>query len=299
MNTKNLKGAILAAAGVLLLATGAAAEKRVDETRKLDEDARVSVENMAGSITVAGWDREEIRIEGLLSDQVERLDIDGDEHRLDIEVVIEEGRHRNIEGSVLEIHLPHGCELDLEGISADIAVNGVTGEIDAESVSGDIVVEGEPEEINAESVSGDVVLRVSCEVIEAASVSGDVEITGGAARETDAASVSGDIELRDFEVRRLDAESVSGEILFQGVLRPDAVFSLGCQSGDIRLELEGEVNAEFDLETFSGSIRSDFGPEPRKRDRWLPGSELYFSVGEGRAQVEIESFSGDIQLQKR
>jgi len=254
MNWNKPNGVMMATLAALLLATSSIAERAVDQTRTIDVNATVSVGNTAGSIVVTGWDRGEIRITGTLSDQAKRLDIDGNERRLDIEVVLEDGRHHNIEGSHLEISLPRGCRIDLEGISADITVSGMTDEVDAGSVSGDIRVEGDLKEVGAESVSGDVELRVKCESIEASSVSGALDIRDSRAEECDAGSISGNVELMNLEARELEVECISGRIDFEGRILAGGTLSMGSQSGDIRLKLDRDLDAEFRISTFSGDI---------------------------------------------
>ena len=60
----------------LLLFCGAAwADESVDRTIPASAAARIEIENVAGSIEVTGWDRNEVHIVGTLGDDVEGLDI--------------------------------------------------------------------------------------------------------------------------------------------------------------------------------------------------------------------------------
>ena len=60
-----------------------------------------------------------------------------------------------------------------------------------------------------------------------------------------------------------------------------------------------EMNADFYVETYSGSIKNQIGPSPTRADDYGPGKELRFSSGTGGARVSIESFSGSVKLIKR
>ena len=56
-------------------------------------------------------------------------------------------------------------------------------------------------------------------------------------------------------------------------------------------------SADYEIETFSGTIDTDFGPRPDRGS--LLGTELEFSVGSGDADVSLSSFSGRIRLRER
>ena len=67
-------------------------------------------------------------------------------------------------------------------------------------------------------------------------------------------------------------------------------------SGDVRLELVGAVNAEFDISSFNGEIRNCFGPKAVSTSEYAPGKELRFREGQGTAHVRIKTMNGDISV---
>jgi len=67
-------------------------------------------------------------------------------------------------------------------------------------------------------------------------------------------------------------------------------------NGDLRLDILGKVDAEFDIETFNGSIDNSFGPDPVRTSRYAPGRELRFTHGEGNARIRIKTLNGGISL---
>ena len=66
----------------------------------------------------------------------------------------------------------------------------------------------------------------------------------------------------------------------------------------ITLWVPANASADYEIETFSGRIENDFGPEPKKAD-FLPAKSLSFSVGSGSADVEITAVSGTIRLKAK
>src|SRR5262245_31633537 len=93
-------------------AAPALAQQKVDEHRPAAREAQIKLENIAGSGMVTGWDKEELAITGTVGKGTVGLEITGDRERIDAEVKLpEHGKHVDIEGSDLVIHLPRGCRL--------------------------------------------------------------------------------------------------------------------------------------------------------------------------------------------
>ena len=283
----------------LILAGTALAQQRIDESREVDKDATISIENLAGKVTVTGWSKHEVRITGTLDEKAEELRISGSGDHLEIEVRYPD-RVKNIdEGSVLEVMVPHGSDVEVSCVSADISVAEVRGELDIETVSGEVTLRGEPAAIEVETVSGSLDVDVSTDTAALACISGDIVIKG-VRRELECSVISGSIEVdagKDLE--SLDCETISGDVAVTGHLPRGAEWSLSAHSGDITLDILGKVNARFQIETFSGKIHDIFGHRASRESKYAPGEELNFSEGDGSASVEIEAFSGDVRVRRR
>ena len=65
---------------------------------------------------------------------------------------------------------------------------------------------------------------------------------------------------------------------------------------DSEVILNGTVSAEFDIETFNGSIRNCFGPKPERTSRYSPGLGLSFTQGDGNGNVVIETLNGSVRI---
>ena len=57
-------------------------------------------------------------------------------------------------------------------------------------------------------------------------------------------------------------------------------------------------SATIDVETFSGSIRSEFDGRSH-RERYGPGASLSVIRGDGDADISVSTFSGSVTLEKR
>ncbi|MDH3627008.1 MAG: DUF4097 family beta strand repeat-containing protein [Acidobacteriota bacterium] len=257
-----MKKITLIAALLLMALPLLAGTKTVDITRDATADADVSIELISGTIRVVVGSNSEVRIRGTVNDRWETVEVDGDDDDISIEVDLPSGTHNNVRLEAdLEISVPAGVELSIETVSSEIWVEGLTGSVSVETVSGDIDIDGNMEEILVESVSG------------------SIDIRGGKSTDT------------------IEVELVSGTVEVSGGFNNGGDYSIGAVSGNITLRVPAGFGAEYEIETFSGSIKSDFGPTP-KRAEYLPSKSLSFTEGNGSADVEIETFSGTIRLQK-
>jgi len=299
----------------LALASAAAFAGRdgrpVDERRTLKPDARVEVSNVAGLIEVEAWGRNELRLTGHLSEQVEKLEITGNESRLKIEVKLPK-RTRHVEDTVLHLKVPAGITLEADGVSADIAVRGVKGDVEANTVSGDVRLEVGSKKVEARSVSGDVTVDAPSVETRVESVSGDVTVRG-VKGEVRGETVSGDVSVRGTTARRIEVQSVSGDLELEIELAADAEVEAKTMSGDVVLNVPRLPDVDIELETYSGEIEpSELLPGfPAKRQRSRRHDDddddhdeddenrEYSRQGKGPGRVRLHSFSGDIMVRKR
>ncbi len=268
--------------------------------RRLDaaSDGVVSISNIAGSVEVIGWSRNEVEVTGTLGKNVEELifERDGDEVEITVRVT---KRHGHRISSDLVINVPEKSSIEVVGVSADIDVRNVFGEQRLQSVSGDIDCEIFAADVDVETVSGDVEAQgddVAVHV-DLSSVSGDVEAQN-LAGEVAAHSVSGDVVLFNSSFDRVRLETVNGDIIFRSGLSDDGSFKVETINGDLDVKFSNAVSARFDVETFNGDINNCFGPEPVRTSKYTPGTELKFTEGKGKGRVTIKTLNGDLRLCK-
>ena len=254
-------------------------------------DGIVEVDNIAGSITIHGTDRNEVRVKAKLGKNVEGVEFEQSKNSVSIQVRHDKSKDHH-GGADLEIWLPRDSELDITGVSADIEVDAVRGEQRLKSVSGEIETESLGANVSAASVSGDVVVAGKGEANEVRieSVSGDV---GGTALngDIDAKSVSGDVEIRGAQVTRGRFSSTSGDVDIEASIGTGSRIDFETVSGDLTFTVVGEKDGSYDFSTFSGDIENCFGPEAEKS-----GSRrrLRFGVGNEKARIRAGTMSGDI-----
>jgi len=272
------------------------AGRPIDERRALKSDARVHVSNVAGSIEIASWDKNEVYVTGELGQGAEKLDISGSDSNLEI-VVRTPKNSRNVSGTDLRIMLPVNTVLSIDAVSADVVVQGIKGKVSAASVSGEVTLSLASDDVEARSVSGDVVLRSPARNCVINTISGDVRISGPSGK-LRLETVSGDAELiGSGPFSEISLKSISGDFDVDAALSGDGKLIGETLSGEMRVRLPTATSALVTLHTFSGDVRSAFGalapPGEDRRER------QEFKIGDGRARVDLSSFSGDIRLEKR
>jgi len=269
-------------------------QSRVDTTFAFNKNGSVDLTEVAGDVVVNAWDRSEARVRAYAERGRIRSSLSAS--RLSLEVEPVSGRTGD---SKLEVWVPAGVRVVARSTSGDVTVKGTKGEVDARSTSGDVVVTAATDRITIESVSGDVRGSQLNGDIRSESVSGTIEIRD-ASGPVRAETTSGDISLLGVTSRNAFATTVSGEVEYDGTVDKDGRYEFHSHSGDIRLGIPESSSAQFSVETFSGSLDSEFPItlQPGQRSTGRP-RRFEFTLGSGGARITAESFSGDIVLARR
>jgi DUF4097 and DUF4098 domain-containing protein YvlB len=287
----------VAAALSLALPLSAVAQGRtqIDTTVRIDRQGIVDLSIVSGMITVTGWDRPDVRISAV-TDGDTRLRFDANASRITLDVDHERsrGRHNNGDARYI-VSVPRGVRLELEAVSGDVKATGSQGEIDASSVSGDVEVSDGVRVVSVESVSGSVRATQVNGNLRAESVSGSVraETVSGS---VEASTVSGTIRLVGVQSRDVRTETVSGNILYTGTIDAGGKYDFESHSGTIRLNIPRTAGANVSVETFSGDISTDFPAVRQPTGRSRQGGNFEFTIGDGRARISAQTFSGTIVI---
>ena len=130
-----------------------------------------------------------------------------------------------------------------------------------------------------------------------ASVSGDVNVTGVTGR-LKASAVSGDVHITDVS-GSVSASAVSGDVKVE-INRLDGSddMKFNTVSGDVSVTLPGSLDADVDMSSFSGSIKTDFAIEVRS-ERYGSRNSARAKLGEGSRRLKMSSVSGDLSLRRQ
>ena len=120
-----------------------------------------------------------------------------------------------------------------------------------------------------------------------------VDVTGDMSAET----TNGDIVVENAQTSSLEISTVNGDVTFNGTVRDKGSYRLTTHGGDIRVGLGGAQNATVFVRTFQGDFTADFPIQLPEGQTPRSGSKRFnFTLGNGSARIEVQSFNGDIVL---
>jgi DUF4097 and DUF4098 domain-containing protein YvlB len=283
----------------LLLGASAAcnaADSTFDRTVPADPRGVVEVSNVAGKVTVMGWDKPEVAVHAVLGEGVTRVDVTQSKGRTVVKVVLPRMSSHGGDAD-LQVRVPNQSEVQATAVSADLETSKVLGVQRLKTVSGDLRAELSGTEFEAKTVSGDMRLRGSAQKgdVRVSTVSGNITLDRGAG-DIEAESVSGDVRLEVDPASGVRMHSTSGDITFRGQLDDTATLEAETVSGDVTLRSRAQTGYEYEVSSFSGDIGNCFGKEAESVSRHGPGTRLNGTLGNGKARVRVKSMSGDVQI---
>src|SRR5687767_693700 len=116
---RNHRRAALWVACVLPLAAFAR-DDAIDRKVAADATGVVVISNVAGTIEVRGWDRNEVQVTGHYGEGVERVDVESSKGRTVIKVVLPRGNSHDGDAD-LEVSVPKGSNVEVTAVSADVS----------------------------------------------------------------------------------------------------------------------------------------------------------------------------------
>ena len=280
-------------------------QRQVSQGGTVDPDAEIEIYNVSGSITIIGWDRDEVRVNATLGEGTDRLDFENDGATVEITVVIESRRRRDPERPVgeshLEIMVPRAATLDVEALASSITVTDVSGAVRMDTSVGQITFAGDSSEIEADTSAGNIEITTSSNMaeIDAENMAGSVTVQLGGG-EVAASTVTGNIRVIGGRLSDSSFESTSGGIYFEGEIGPDAELDFENFDGNIDLLIPADTAASFEITTQAGTIDTEFGYEGRRVEQYTAEQEAEFTLGDGAdASVSIDTFGGSVTIRKR
>lgn len=286
---------------VLALAVGGASSQKswagaeVDVSKSAARDGIVRIANVRGEIDIEGWDRPEVRVRGEIDDLAEDLEfrVQGDETLIRVEISKLRGMWGD--GSDLEIRVPSGSRLEIDGVSTEIEVDGVAGILMIRSVSGDVDIRGAESGAEINTVSGDVDLDGGSGRTKVVTVSGEITVDGNAT-EVSVNAVSGDVELNLGAFDNLRATTVNGSVSVDGRLNSDGHIRAESVNGELTIRLDDPVDVRIDAHAGPGGEIDNSLTRDEPRDVFPNQMEL--RSGDGSALIEVSTVNGEINLKR-
>jgi len=283
---------------------------------------RVVIDGLRGDVQISGSETDTVKVSGqrivrsmnrAAADELGRespVEITGDADQVTIHLGGEAAQTRSV-SHTLEIGVPKGASVKVEGRSGDLRVTNVTGavkisgrgsDVELSYIGGPVTVSGtyngavqfqridKPVEFNGsrtelrvERIPGE--LRIALGDVKATNIVGPMRLS----------TRSNDIRIDGFN-NNMDITSERGDLDLRPGQTPLGQIQAHARSGNIRLSLPADAQFSMNARTNRGEIKNEFGgtlkKETESRRETLQGA-----VGSGPV-IDLQTDRGDILVRK-
>ena len=227
----------------------------------------------SGTLTVRGWEKNELRVRSSDASQIElrRLDKakDTSTPAWRIDVMVLDARSK-VNAKLVDcqavadvfMEVPAGATVQVQTRDGDISIAGVAGAY-AGSQNGSINIERATKIVEAGSVGGSISLKDSSGRVNLSSAGGIVEVTNvkpsGSDDTFEVGTVSGDIQLDRVSNPKVMAKTVNGNVTMIGPLAKSGHYAFTNMTGDVILALPNDASFQLNAKVSERrNIVSDF-----------------------------------------
>jgi len=251
------------------------------KTYDVDSDAQIAVDASEGDVTIKGWNSSKVELvtkkTAWSSDDFSRMNTTVDAKTDHVSVSEGALSHCVNCGFSYELRVPTAAHVTVSTASGDVDVRGIAGPVRIDASSGDIEIHNIGGQVRARAQSGDINISSIASSLEAYASSGDIaekDLTDDTSLVTDSGSVDAAFD-RMTSVHQVRLKS---------------------SSGDVMLVVPRGAGFVIDASTSSGSMDSNLRLPIRERDA---GAIVHAQVGDGGANVQFDTSSGDIEVTMR
>lgn len=263
---------------------------REQKTFTVNGPVRLALSTFDGSISVRGWDRNEVAVEvekvGADQQVVDRIQVTTSQNGNAITVDVQ--KPSPFERSGMRRSPSANLVVTVPMNTAVVARSG-DGSIEVRSVNGKVDLNTEDGSVRVEEIGGDLVARTGDGSVHGRKVDGHAEIrTGDGSVGLDGVLTGVTIETRDGSI----------EVTARPGSRTDTDWEVTTGDGHIQLEVPQGFGAEIDARTGDGRVRVDTltdTPEARGRED-DERSSVTGRLGGGGKALRVRSSSGSITV---
>jgi DUF4097 and DUF4098 domain-containing protein YvlB len=286
--------AALVATGAFLTPAGVASAQPArrladtDQTVPAARGSQLFVNNFAGEVIVQAWDRDQVRVQARHASRV-KINI----RQADNAVRLSSSSPGGTTSVDYDIRVPVWMPVRVSGQFNYVEVDGTQADVYAENVRGDIRIKGGSGVVSLKSIEGDIYAEDSKGRLSASAVNEGITLVRPSG-EINAETINGEIVITDARANSAEATTVNGDVRYTGVIADNGLYRFNTHQGDVVMGVQDRVNATVSVRSYRGDFRSSF---PVRAGNGGRGRQT-FTIGTGTAQIELESFGGDIRLRR-
>ena len=264
---------------------------QTDQTVNVAKGTRLVVDNFAGEVIVRTWDRDALRVQA--------------RHRESAKVSINPTASvvtvRSSSGAVgsvdYEITAPAWMAMRISGTYNFVTVEGAQSEVIAETTRGDVVIKGGTGTIMAKSIQGEVIVEGARGRVTASSVNEGIRISDTSGDIT-AETTNGDIRMTNVKSANVEITTINGDVVYDGAPAERGRYRFATHNGNIILYVPETAHVAFTVRTYNGSFQSAIPLSGPPRTEVRQGRRTTYTLGNGSAEMEMESFGGSIRVRR-
>jgi DUF4097 and DUF4098 domain-containing protein YvlB len=283
----------------MLAAAVASGEQRqartpeTDQTIPVARGARLALDNLAGDVVIHTWDRDSLRVQARHGART-RVMIRPGAGSVTVSAEATNGPSGAVD---YDITAPTWMAMKIEGQFNDVTVDGAQSEVSVETVRGNILIKGGTGVITGKTIQGAVVVEGARGKVNVSSVNEGIKVTGSSG-EIVAETTNGSITLSEIASSSVDVATINGDVTFDGTLADNGRYSFATHNGDIVVTVPETSNATFNVRTYNGELTTSLPFKGPERSEARRGKRTSYTLGNGSADVTVESFGGEITLRR-
>lgn len=284
---------------VLALALPAAlrAQEVVDVGRPARTDLAIRVFALSGALRITTWERDSVHVRGRVDRSAGQFFLGGTREALKLGIEMPKGTEPTGTAD-LEIQIPARSRLWVKTAAAEVEITAGGGSVDVFGESGRVRVDGRADNVRVETIDGNVELALVAASGQVRTASGTI-VVRGVVTDLQATTISGPLLVgMEGAVERVALETVASEIAFKGDITPEGRLQAETHDGDVELRLPAHLGASYHLVSFAGQLTNELVPPAALRPGAHKG-EWSFTMGDGRATVDVRTFKGRLTLKLR
>lgn len=208
-----------------------------------------------------------------------------------------------LSGDSIEIDLPKGASVDIEGRSTDARIDNIK-KLRAKIVEGNIELNNISGGINATAMQGDLLVESSAGAISLESTTGNIvanDVSPGQVGDLFKAKTnSGAISLQQVTHRQIEANSITGTVLFDGGFLAGGIYNLKTSNGAIRMLIPLRSSCKVTASYGFGSFNTNLPLKYIYQNEDTRARNLAATIGEGEAcSLNLNTVSGSISINKQ
>lgn len=208
-----------------------------------------------------------------------------------------------LSGDSIEIDLPKGATVDIEGRSTDASIDNIK-KVRAKIVEGNIAFNNISGGINAVALQGDLLVEASAGAISLESTNGNIvanDVSPGQIGDLFRAKTnSGAIALQQVRHRQIEANSITGSVIFEGGFLAGGIYNLKTSNGQIRMLIPDNSSCKVTATYGFGSFSTNLPLKYIYQNENTRAKNLAATIGVGEAcNLTLNTVSGSITINKQ